>query len=726
MDSRDPIAGTVSGDVTWPVRSGVIPPLAEGFVTRSESAPGLEQGFAPGATLVLTPARPATRAGSPDWLGTCGKTQAAVYLAESLWRSGELDLLVWITATSRVPILEGYAKAAVAAIGVDPAADAESLAARFVGWLAQTSRPWLVVLDDLSGPWDLDGLWPAGPAGRALITTAEPTVLLGKVHMRAVPITEFSRREALSYLLGRLAEDRDQRAGAMDLVDHLGGEPLALAQASAVIESSSLSCRDYLDHLTRKRSQLGMPAHGSSAAAISWTLSVEQAFRLLPGGPVQPLLTIAAMLDGHCIPGSVFTTAAARDYAGGDARGLASPEDASRAVLSIEQAGLLTIDQACTPPIVRISPAVQAAIRSATSGDTLDKAAVAAADALLECWTADEPETWLAECLRSCASSVAQLAGDLLWTGNCYRLLFRIGEGLESARLTRLAAAHWSEVAAASEQFLGVGHPDTLVASDRLAAAFLEAGRATEALPWFERVLADRSGHLGPGHPGTITAAVSLGRAMLAADRAEEAAGVLERAVTECAKVHGADDIDTLDARDALASACCAAGHVTDGLRMYEQTLSDRERVQGKSHPATLDTSEKLGDALLAHGQFKEALAQYKRVVAGRERAQGADHPDTIGARSSLASAYHSAGRMATALQLYEQACADSERVLGIDHPATLARQVSLAHAYYAVGRLGDATSLLKGTGERCDRVLSPRDPLVQMVREDLANITGT
>ena len=112
------------------------------------------------------------------------------------------------------------------------------------------------MLDDLSAPADAEGLWPAGPAGRILVTTAEPAAAFARPQLVAFPITGLSRREALSYLLGRLTDDRGQRTGAIDLVDLLGGEPLALSQASAVLDSSALSCRAYADHFGRKRDQL--------------------------------------------------------------------------------------------------------------------------------------------------------------------------------------------------------------------------------------------------------------------------------------------------------------------------------------------------------------------------------------------------------------------------------------------------------------------------------------
>ena len=80
-------------------------------------------------------------------------------------------MLTWVVASSRASVLSGFVQAA-AAMGASDAGDAESVAARFVDWLGKTNRPWLVVLDDLRDAADLRGLWPAGPTGRLLITTA--------------------------------------------------------------------------------------------------------------------------------------------------------------------------------------------------------------------------------------------------------------------------------------------------------------------------------------------------------------------------------------------------------------------------------------------------------------------------------------------------------------------------------------------------------------------------
>jgi len=122
-------AGAAGGQVKWPVRSGLVPPLADGFVARPESAPGLAEVLTPGTAIALTPARAARAAiapGAPDWRGIVGKTQVAAQFAESLWQAGDIDLLVWVNASSRVSILSAYASVAAVAMGTDPAGDAEA------------------------------------------------------------------------------------------------------------------------------------------------------------------------------------------------------------------------------------------------------------------------------------------------------------------------------------------------------------------------------------------------------------------------------------------------------------------------------------------------------------------------------------------------------------------------------------------------------------------------
>ncbi len=713
-------AGSPARGGAWPVRSGRVPPLADGFVARPETAPGLEAALVPGAAVALVPGQAA--AGTAGWPGQSGKTQLAAGLAGSLWQSRTIDLLAWVTATSRASILSGYAQAA-AELGLDYERDAEVVAARFLAWLDGTARPSLVVLDDLRDAADLDGLWPGGPAGRVLITAGDAAAVPAEREVMVCPVPAFSVREALNYMSGRLTIDPDQRSGAIDLVTELGCDPAALAQASAVIISSGVRCREYREYLVQQ-AQLGA---GQPAAAITWTLSAGYAEQLAPGAGSWPLLVLAALLDGHATPGTVFTASATCQYlAGQDTGRRPDPRLAWAAMLALERAGLVAIDQVSTPPAVWVSPALQAAVFAAAQPELLDRAVTAAADALMQAWPPDQPRSWPAAALRSCAVSLRRAAGDALWAGGTRpRLLLATGQSLQDAGQNGPALAWWRELAADSERILGPAHPDTLAACGVLAAALLAAGRPAEAVTWFGWLTSSRASMLGPDHPATIAARVSLGHALTAAGEPDQALAVLDEAAARSERACGPQNAGTVAAREEYAAALLAAGKTTDAIRLYQRLLADRENLHRPGHPGTIAVRLQLAGALLASGKAKDAIAQHKAVLAGREQTLGPDHPDTLAARAGLAAACDAAGQMGAALQHYQEACAGYERVLGADHPDTLACRADLARAYAAAGQAGEAVTLLRNTISRSEQALSPGDPLTQVLRQALDGITG-
>ena len=87
--------------------------------------------------------------------------------------------------------------------GAVPGENARWAVDDLLSWLASTERSWLVVLDDVTDPEDLDGLWPGGPAGRVLVTTRCRAA--GPPGARRVPVDAFTRDEALAYLRHRLS-----------------------------------------------------------------------------------------------------------------------------------------------------------------------------------------------------------------------------------------------------------------------------------------------------------------------------------------------------------------------------------------------------------------------------------------------------------------------------------------------------------------------------------------
>jgi len=717
MKTEPDIADVIVGESSWPVRSGTVP-LAGDYIGRLETAPDLTLALpAAGAVALVTDRTgqvPAADPAARDWRRASGKTQLAAAFAESLWQSGQLDLLVWIQATSRASVLSSYAAATAAVTGRDQASSCESVAAQFLDWLRETSRPWLLVLDDLADPAELDGLWPAGRAGRVLVTCADAAAV--PRGMQALPVGLFNAREALGYLVESLSSNPGQRLGAIDLVSAMNLEPAALIQASAVIATSTMSCHDYREYFLGRRDQLtdssGAPPPDS---AVTWTLSWERADQLAPGGSVQSVLALAALLDGHGMPATVLTApAAVGSTAGGRARA---------ALSALERVGLLTVVSAAAPPAVLISPVLQGALRAVMPEGLLDQVARVAADALLQAWPEEELPGWPASGLRSCAAALRQITGTRLWAGGCHPLLLRVGDSLDGARLTGPAVDHWHDVLITSDQLLGAAHPDTILAGQRLADALLAAGRPGDAVTWSQRLLDTLAVKLGPDHEDLIEAKRRLGHALVAAGQLQRAIPVLEGALADSVRVRGAEHTETLGARDELAAAYLASGLYSDAITAYRRTLADRERTQGSRHPETMITRLGLADSYLASGQAREAVAAYKRVVADRERALGPSHLDTVRAWYILGTAYQRTGKTVVAERFYEQARVGFEQLLGPRHPDALRTRAELARVYHQLGRYGDARALLRDTVDRLQRILPGDDPLVLELREILADI---
>jgi hypothetical protein len=237
-----------------------------------------------------------------------GKTQLAAELARSLAKSGKVDVLVWVTASDQDAVVAGYAEAARALHLVERGSEAEPAADRFMAWLTQTDRRWLVVLDDLARPSDLTGLWPpASPTGGAVVTTRRRDAVLDTEGRTILDVGPFSSEEAVSYLTRALPVDH-QRAEVEELARDLGYLPLALAQAAAFIRDRQLDAAAYRRRLADRRRRLSdlvpepdsLPDEHRATVAATWSLSIEVADRLKPEGLARPALSLASSTVRVC------------------------------------------------------------------------------------------------------------------------------------------------------------------------------------------------------------------------------------------------------------------------------------------------------------------------------------------------------------------------------------------------------------------------------------------
>ena len=504
----------------WPVQVGNPPLQAVAFQERpklldqlraSRGAGGDRPGAASSAVL--------TQLFAGD--GGVGKTQLAVAAFADAAAAGT-ELRVWVDASSRASIVAGLASAfASVKPGAGLSADGEQAAQDFMAWAAATICSWIVVLDNIDDPADVKGLWPRGPAGRVLATTRRRDLRIpGAVR---VPVGVFAPEESLAYLTEKLtgAGSEPARADVLDeaaeLAEDLGHLPLALAQAAAVIAMDGSCCAAYRAQFADRTAALAELFPPDAAAdeyartvATAWSLAIERADRLEPRGFARAVLSVAAVLDPNGIPNQIWSSRAVLEHVVTRVSGLGpvevSPGQVRRGLRNLHRLSLITHDpDPAAVAAVRIHALVQRAALDVLADDVFAHTVRSAADALLEIWPPIERDTTFAAVLRRNAATLSTRHPSALWHPMSHHVLFRVGNSLGSAGQLTDALRHFDTVFRASEQALGLDHPDTLIARVNLTRWRGEAGDPAGAMAAFEELLADSVRVLGPDHLSTLT-----------------------------------------------------------------------------------------------------------------------------------------------------------------------------------------------------------------------------
>jgi hypothetical protein len=495
MADQDSAVATVS----WPVTSGHVPPLAACYCPRPQTGLQPRPALPSGESWLAGAAEAGDdEAGEASCYvlagpGGTGKTQLAAAHAGALWQSRDIELLIWITASSRAAIITGYAQALAQTSGAPggppPGArygsgtEQEETAFQFLRWLGESTRSWLVVLDDVADVADLSGLWPRGAMGRSVLTTRLPpatAVILGTTlqpgtavqpgtGVRLVPAGPFSRREALSFLRARLPEDNALHSGALDLAETVGCLPIALAQASDLIANSRIDCREYQDRFGERQRAMGIsPGSGPAATvAVTWSLALDRADELLPAALARPVLALLAMLDPNGAPAEVLTSPAARQFIGsyGPNREPVTDQQVHDVLRGLAQAGLVVVDPRSTVRTVYTHALVQACVRQVLPDAVRDQSAAAAASAVLQAWPDPDPDPLLDQALRDCAATLSRAGGPALRSPAEHPVLLRTGRSLDAARLGGPATAYWRALTQADTRAPGQGNGHTVAAA---------------------------------------------------------------------------------------------------------------------------------------------------------------------------------------------------------------------------------------------------------------------
>ncbi|GAA2286018.1 hypothetical protein GCM10009853_046320 [Glycomyces scopariae] len=757
---------TVAPATSWPRRFGTIPPLATAHQKRS-----IDEKL---ATMLTEDNTVVCQVLSG--MGGVGKTQIAANYAHQRWSRREVDLLIWVSATTRDAIIAAYAEARTELIGSNRS-DSESAAKSLLAWLDRPNAPrWLIVLDNLTDPTHLNGLWPpANHRGRTIATTRRRDAALDSQIRRRIDVELYTPAEGLRYLSDRLGHNSRVLDGAAELTEDLGHMPLAIAQAAAfLLDEPGLTCNDYrdmladqaipLDRLSPEMLAEEYPHSFASALAIS----IDRANQDTPQGFASVLLDLASLLDPAGIPVRLFSTEAMRNflnfvlktYLGSDND---SPEPTKREITAaigrLHRLNLVNSDG----DLIQVHSLVQRSCYKQLDQDIVNMLVLANTLALTEIWPENTTASAFHAVMRANVTRLRGHAEPVSIGPEFAHLLFLHGASLGNCGLVSYAVEHFQDLqhivlslfgpehhlvdsvlthlakwrgeggdpVAAAEVFetlhrrfvhqFGPDDPHVLRARSSLAIFRGEAGDATGAAEAFEELLVDHLRILGADDPSTLTVRNNLAYWQGEAGDSARAVDAFEALLVDYLRILGADDPSTLTVRNNLANSYRASGNHDKAAETFEALLADCHRVLGPDHPRTLSTSNNLAATYLAAGLVPKAIEAYDTLLSTQLRLMGPNHPGTLKVRSNLLTCHVEAGDPARAADGYESLLADFLRVFGPDHPNTFTIRSNLASCQGKVGMPSQAAEAFAALLTDQTRILGPAHIDVLNTRDNLA-----
>jgi DNA-binding SARP family transcriptional activator len=628
-----------------------LPPVVASFVGREAELDAIDEALSADDHAAITQAI--------TGLGGVGKSQLAARYVQQ--RADDYDLVAWIRAEDG-----GVADLAQLAVKLGACRDDVSpheLAQLALDWLGDAELRWLLVLDNVVSPGQLERCCPRGGRGRILVTSRDRAV---REFGPLLTVDVFDEETATAYLAEHARRPSDREA-ARRLAIALGQLPLALSHAAAYCQSGT-SFTEYLALLSdlpaRELFDSDPQLSHAQTVASTWRASIRAASQSAPlAGDV---LATAGYLGPDTIPKPLL----AEIVDGATPRGRKRMSDAFNALARFS---LATVDD----DSVSVHRLLQKTIRddAATRGDR--SGALRALAALQRVFPTDValPREWpLCERLLPHVLALADALPDPGDAGREFvELLNRACRYLHYAEPGQRDLAISQIVVAHAERILGAEHPATLLARNDLAAAHHSAGRTATATAIFEPLVADHERILGVEHPATLTTRNNLAYTYRRNGRPGDAVSILEALLPDRRRLLGAHHHQTLTSANNLARAYNDIGRTAEAIAILEPLVADHDEIFGPDHPSTLLTRHNLALAYISDRRLGEAIAILQPVRADAERILGKEHPYTLRTTHSLGVAYLDANRCDAAIAIFEPLLEASERILGAGHPDTLA-----------------------------------------------------
>ncbi|KAF1968774.1 kinesin light chain [Bimuria novae-zelandiae CBS 107.79] len=616
--------------------------------------------------------------------GGTGKSQLALEAAYRTKQNNRSCSVFWMDASDIDSLYRSYASVAqkLSIPGCDDdQADIKQVAKRCVA--AISARQCLLIYDNVEGTTrrpsgssttqaaDLADFLPHSKLCSVIFTTTESNTAEALAPQNVTALHELTPDTALRMLQNRLTTplSNAEQQEAMRLLEELLYLPLAIAQAAAHMNASSMTVQQYQAQLDQhKEAALKYSDYSSEGEqripglrkTVAATLSLSMSQVRHSNAVAADYLFVAACVDRKDISLDLLDAA--------------SPRAREDAVKVLDKYALVTRRPAeCALDVHRL---VHQTLRKRL-----------------------------------------QVQGQLMqWTQRTIAQLLRVFPNDDHSNRSKWRRLLPHAQHALSHSLADDNDEERLNLAWKCAMTLCSDGRYEEAEELEVQVMQTAKRVLGDEHPGTLTSMSNLASTYRNQGRWNEAE---ELNVQTRKRVLGDEHPHTLSSMNNLASTYMDQGRWNEAEELGVQVMQTRKRVLGDEHPDTLGSMNNLAWTYRNQGRWKEAEELFVQVMQTTKRVLGDEHPHTLSSMANLASTYINQGRWNEAEELVMQT---RKRVLGDEHPGTLFSMHNLAFTLQSQARHAEAFALMKRCSQLREQVLGEQHPDTQSSLDTLSD----
>ncbi|MGY0490268.1 FxSxx-COOH system tetratricopeptide repeat protein [Streptomyces sp. WG-D5] len=657
-----------------------------------------------------------------------GKTQIATEYAHRF--AAQYDVVWWVAAGTRQRYRAGLA-ALAPALGVDAPDGRIDAVLRALRRGSPYGR-WLLVLDGADEPSDIAHALPTGP-GHVLITSQNSD--WAAYQMETSRVLPLDRAESVTLIRRRVP--RVAHGQADRLADELGDHPLALAQALAYLDHTTLAVPAYLDRLRDTSwDQAPLRATGDYPTTFSRALRSVLARLRESSFEAVDLLHVCVLFADSGAPLGLLRLSLPEPLRGQSVDSLRWQELVgtlvAHSLADLEPSEEGDEVHEAHGATLRTHPLVRRVVRADLAGGYRSTLLRRVHHALA---TADPGDPENVRLWPQYAQIVPHLepvgvpgeasAEDSALILNCARYLTLRGEPRASLHLVERARRAWGGLPATDEgrsrelaarrgeALRALGHYDRALEADRgeaarpdadgagspdlngeLAADLRGLGRYEESLGPARAERASREELHGPEHPSALEALCAEADSLRLLGRYSEALALDRRAVTGYQNLSEPQDLGRLRAEARHALDLRLLGHFESALAQQLHTTLGHRELLGFQNPATLCAEHHLALCELRNDAVGEGLTRLREVCEAAAELLGTDAPLTWAVTTSRAAAERSHGNLAGATTLCQEAVDRCRALLGPEHPCTGGALTNLAVAVRLGGEPTHALAL--------------------------------